>query len=158
MYFEAESGYSSTGTGGRRVVKGARSAVDEVLAGGGEMGALMRSIDWTRTHLGPVEGWPQSLRSVLSLLLTSPSPVFLWWGREFIQFYNDAYRPIMGGLHPQGMGQRGPECWGEAWNIVYPLIEAAMERGEASSIVDGCSMLTRGRCTWKPTYPAGGPE
>ncbi|WNG51617.1 hypothetical protein F0U60_51465 [Archangium minus] len=44
----------------------------------------MRSIDWSQTPLGPVEGWPQSLRSLLSLLLTSPSPVFLWWGREFL--------------------------------------------------------------------------
>ncbi len=124
-------------------MKGVEGTVEEVLAGGGGMGALMRSIDWTRTPLGAVEGWPQSLRSLLSLLLTSPSPVFLWWGREFIQFYNDAYRPIMGGLHPQGLGQRGPECWGEAWKIVYPLVEAAMERGEASSIADGMLPLVR---------------
>jgi len=131
------------GTGGVHFVKGERGTRDDVLAGGGEMGALLRSIDWARTPLGPVEGWPQSLRSLLSLLLASPSPVFLWWGPEFIQFYNDAYRPIMGGLHPQGMGQRGPDCWGEAWKIVYPLVEAAMERGEASSILDGMLPLVR---------------
>ncbi|HZI07705.1 MAG TPA: GAF domain-containing protein, partial [Archangium sp.] len=124
-------------------MKGVRGTREEVLAGGGEMGALLRSIDWARTPLGPVEGWPQSLRSLLSLLLASPSPVFLWWGPEFIQFYNDAYRPIMGGLHPQGMGQRGPDCWGEAWRIVYPLVEAAMERGEPSSILDGMLPLVR---------------
>lgn len=124
-------------------MKGESGTRDEVLAGGGEMGALLRSIDWARTPVGPVGGWPQSLRSLLSLLLASPSPVFLWWGPEFIQFYNDAYRPIMGGLHPQGMGQRGPDCWGEAWKIVYPRVEAAMERGEASSILDGMLPLVR---------------
>nr|WP_211193786.1 ATP-binding protein [Pyxidicoccus fallax] len=107
------------------------------------MGALMRSVDWGTTPLGPVDRWPQSLRSVLSILLTSPSPLFLWWGPEFIQFYNDAYRPIMGGLHPRGLGQRGPECWGEAWKLVYPLVEAAMERGQPSSIAEGMLPLVR---------------
>jgi signal transduction histidine kinase len=116
----------------------------------------MRSIDWAGTPLGPIEVWPQSLRAVLSLLLMSPSPVFLWWGEHFIQFYNDAYRPIMGGLHPQGLGQRGPDCWGEAWKLVYPLVEAAMVRGEPSSIADGMLPLVRNgfveECYFNYTY------
>jgi len=129
---------------------------ERVFPGGGEMGALMRSIDWAGTPLGPTEAWPQSLRAVLSLLLASPSPAFLWWGAHFIQFYNDAYRPIMGGLHPQGMGQRGPDCWGEAWKLVYPLVEAAMVRGEPSSIADGMLPLVRNgfveECYFNYTY------
>src|SRR5689334_18327450 len=64
----------------------------DIFAGGGEMGALMRATDWTATPLGPTAHWPQSLRTVLNILLMSRSPIFLWWGPELIQFYNDAYR------------------------------------------------------------------
>ena len=58
--------------------------------------------------------------------------MFLWWGDDLIQFYNDAYRPSIGGdKHPKALGQKGHECWPEIWPIIFPQIDAVMTRGEA---------------------------
>ncbi|KYF68205.1 hypothetical protein BE11_43425, partial [Sorangium cellulosum] len=113
------------------------------LSGGGEMGALIRSIDWSRSALGPVEAWPQSLRTALSILLSSEHPMFLWWGRELIQFYNDGYRPILGSTkHPAAMGQAGRACWKEIWDVIEPMIEKVFSGG-ATYIRDGLLILDR---------------
>ncbi|WP_433926822.1 ATP-binding protein [Sorangium cellulosum] len=113
------------------------------LSGGGEMGALIRSIDWSRSALGPVEAWPQSLRTALSILLSSEHPMFLWWGRELIQFYNDGYRPILGSRkHPAAMGQAGRVCWKEIWDVIEPMIEKVFSGG-ATYIRDGLLILDR---------------
>jgi hypothetical protein len=69
---------------------------EDFLLGGGEMGALTRVYDWTKTPLGAPIGWPQSLKTAVRLLLTSQHPMFIWWGPELIQFFNDAYRQTMG--------------------------------------------------------------
>ena len=91
------------------------------------MGALMRIKDWTRSPLGPPEKWPQTLRTVLRLLLTSRHPMFIWWGPRLIQFYNDAYRQSIGPeRHPSALGQEGRECWDEIWPIIGPQIEQVM--------------------------------
>ena len=66
---------------------------DRVLAGGGQMGALMRAVDWSQTPVGPVSGWPQSLRTAVSILLESKFAMMIAWGPSFTHFYNDAYRP-----------------------------------------------------------------
>ena len=66
------------------------------LAGGGEMGARIRGFDWARTSLGSPDGWPQSLKTSVRLLLSSGHPMFIWWGPELLQFYNDAYAPLIG--------------------------------------------------------------
>ena len=104
------------------------------LAGGGEMGALTRAFDWTDTPLGAPTNWPQSLRSTVSLLLSSKFPMFLFWGPDLIQFYNDAYRPSLGndGKHPLALGQRGEDCWTEIWPVIKPLIDQVMTQGEAT--------------------------
>src|ERR1700676_45315 len=99
----------------------------DFLAGGGEMGALTRAYDWSRSPLGKPETWPQSLRTALRILLNSNHPMFIWWGPELIQFYNDAYRQTMGPeRHPSALGQRGRECWAEIWDIIGPQIEQGM--------------------------------
>ena len=67
--------------------------IPEFLSGGGEMGALMRAHDWSATPLGPPETWPQSLRTVIRILLTSRYQMWMGWGEELSFFYNDAYRP-----------------------------------------------------------------
>ena len=109
------------------------NATAEVLAGGGECGALLRQVDWAKTPLGPVETWPQSLRTVLSILLSSRQPMFMWWGPELVQFYNDAYRPSLGDdKHPSALGQRGEECWREIWPIIGPLVQGVMTEGRAT--------------------------
>jgi len=105
---------------------------DTVLAGGGEMGALMRALDWSKTPLGPVQSWPQSLRSVLSMLLPSKAQIILFWGPEFIVFYNDAYRPVFGAKHPHVLGLPGREAWSELWDsMLHDLLAGVVRTGEA---------------------------
>lgn len=95
------------------------------LEGGGELGRLTRGFDWSQTSAGAVEEWPQSLRTIVDVILHSEVPMFLWWGDDMIQFYNDAYRPSLGdnGKHPTALGQKGEECWPEIWPIISPLID-----------------------------------
>src|ERR1017187_5088764 len=104
------------------------------LAGGGEMGALTRAKDWSKTPVGNPEDWPQSLRTTLSILLNSKFPMFLWWGHELICFYNDAYRPSLGqhGKHPDILGQKAELAWPEVWGIIKPLIDHVRNTGEAT--------------------------
>ena len=105
----------------------------DFLAGGGEMGALTRAYDWSATPLGKPETWPQSLRTAVRILLNTNHPMFIWWGPELIQFYNDAYRQTMGPeRHPSALGQRGRECWEEIWPIIGPQIEQVMSGGGAT--------------------------
>ena len=105
----------------------------DFLAGGGEMGALTRAYDWSATPLGKPETWPQSLRTAVRILLNTNHPMFIWWGPELIQFYNDAYRQTMGPeRHPSALGQRGRECWDEIWPIIGPQIEQVMSGGGAT--------------------------
>src|SRR3954462_6729871 len=105
---------------------------DDALAGGGEMGALMRSMDWSRTPLGPVSGWPQSLRTTVSTCLDSRFPILIWWGPELVKIYNDAYRPMLGNKHPRSMGARGRDCWPEIWHIIGPMLDGVLREGKAT--------------------------
>lgn len=106
----------------------------DFLAKGGEMGALTRAKDWSKTPVGPVESWPQSLRTTLGILLNSKFPMFLFWGPDHICFYNDAYRPSLGndGKHPAILGQKGAEYWPEIWEFIKPLIDQVLVEGEAT--------------------------
>src|ERR1700756_1056668 len=105
----------------------------DFLAGGGEMGGLTRAHDWSATPLGRPETWPQSLRTAVRILLNTNHPMFIWWGEELIQFYNDAYRQTMGPeRHPSALGQRGRECWAEIWPVIGPQIEQVMSGGGAT--------------------------
>jgi len=115
------------------------SAAD-VLADGGEMGALMRSIAWAQTPLGPVDGWSQALRTTVGLLLRNRFPMLLWWGPQFVQLYNDAYRPIPGVKHPRSMGQAAAECWSEIWQVIGPMVEGPY-RGAPATWSDDLELL-----------------
>ncbi|WP_375759515.1 ATP-binding protein [Corallococcus exercitus] len=108
-------------------------AAREVLAGGGEMGALMRSTDWSKTPLGPVSSWPQSLRTIASTVLHSGFPMMLFWGPEAVKLYNDAYQPLLGGKHPFAMGRPGREVWAEIWDEIGPWVERV--RREARTLM-----------------------
>ena len=93
------------------------------LAGGGEMGALIRAYDWGSSILGEPEQWPQSLKTTVRLLLSTGHPMFIWWGTDLIQFYNDAYRRSIGPeRHPSALGQNGRECWAEIWPVIGPQV------------------------------------
>lgn len=99
-----------------------------------EMGNLIRAKDWSKTPVGAIDSWPQSLRTTLSIILNSKFPMFLWWGPELICFYNDAYRPSLGndGKHPHILGMRAEEAWPEIWTIIKPLIDQVLSGGGAT--------------------------
>lgn len=101
-----------------------------MFAGTGEMSALIRDFNWRATPLGPIGQWSHSLKTTVAMLLHSRHPMFLWWGPDLIQIYNDAYVPSFGiGKHPAALGQRGKECWPEIWHIIGSQIEDVMQRG-----------------------------
>ena len=98
----------------------------------GEMADLTRRLDWSATPVGPVEDWPETLLVTVNTLLASRQPMFLWWGSDLTQFYNDAYRPSLGAdKHPSALGQSGPACWPEIWPVIGPQIESVLSRGES---------------------------
>lgn len=87
----------------------------------------MRSIDWSNTPVGPVDSWPQSLRTAVSILMESRFPMYIAWGAEYTQFYNDGYRPILGSTkHPAAMGLRASETFAESWHIIGPMFDGVM--------------------------------
>ena len=96
----------------------------------GEVAALMRRHDWSLSPLGPLQGWPQSLRSVVSLLLRSKFPMFVAWGPSLGFLYNDSYAEILGTKHPAAIGRPFEEIWSEIWDDVGPLAKRALA-GEA---------------------------
>jgi PAS domain S-box-containing protein len=101
------------------------------------MADLVRAFDWSATPLGPIESWSDSLLTTVNLLLASRHPLFLWWGDDLIQFYNDAFRPSLGrGKHPAALGQRGQDCWREIWASIGPRIRSVLDGGESTWNVD----------------------
>lgn len=83
------------------------------LKDGGETGALIAGYDWTATPLGPIASWPQSLRTATAILLRSPVPIVMLWGKEGVMLYNDAYSVFAGGRHPQLLGSKVRDGWPE---------------------------------------------
>ncbi len=112
------------------------------LTGGGEVGELIREKDWSATPLGPIEEWPQSLRTAVSLCLSSTFPILIAWGPEDIQIYNDAYRPICGPKHPEAIGQNFKICWATALPVVGDAFDRA-HQGEGTYIRDQRMFLDR---------------
>ena len=98
----------------------------EWIVGGGEMGRLIRAMDWSPTPLGPIALWPQSLRTTVNLCLASDLPICIIWGPDLVQIYNDGYRVICGEKHPRSMGQNFPECWREAWPVIGAAHDSAL--------------------------------
>lgn len=110
----------------------ARNADVNLLLGGGEMGARMRELDWSKTSLGPTQQWPQSLKTAVRIMLTCRQPMFVWWGEELINLYNDPYKAIIGGKHPEALGQPASDVWREIWDQVGPRAESAMLKNEGT--------------------------
>jgi signal transduction histidine kinase/FixJ family two-component response regulator len=115
------------------------------LSGGGETGALMRSIDWSTTPLGPIQRWPQSLRTSLSICMSSRFPITLYWGPEFLMLYNDDLLPMVGAnKHPWAMGRPAFEVLPEIREIIEPLLRKVVDTGEAIWSEDLMLPLQRG--------------
>jgi signal transduction histidine kinase/DNA-binding response OmpR family regulator len=114
----------------------------DFLAGGGDMSELIRSKDWSRTPLGPIEQWPQSLRTTVSLCLASNFPINIIWGPEHTQIYNQGYRVVCGDVHPVALGQDYSVTWASAWPAIGEPFARAMA-GETSYIENQRMFLTR---------------
>jgi PAS domain S-box-containing protein len=116
----------------------------DFLGGGGEMGALMRAHNWAASSLGPTSLWPQSLRTVVRLMLNTGHPMYVWWGPEGACLYNDAYRKFIGPeRHPGSLGRPAREVWDEIWDIIGPQIEQVMSGGGATWHVNQLVPITR---------------
>jgi PAS domain S-box-containing protein len=113
------------------------------LVGGGEMGERIRADDWSRSSLGPIESWPQSLRSALSICLGSRFPIVLYWGAERTVLYNDAYAEILGKKHPWALGRPCREVWSEIWGVIAPMLDGVVASGEATWSDDQLLLLER---------------
>ncbi|HEY4215603.1 MAG TPA: ATP-binding protein [Gemmatimonadaceae bacterium] len=111
----------------------------------GEMARRCREFDWTRTPLGPVPTWSQSLRVSVAIVLASRHPMFLWWGPNLIQIFNDGYLPSFGGSGRDvaALGAKGREHWAEIWPVIGPEIESIMAGGTASWHEDQLVPITR---------------
>ncbi len=107
------------------------------------MGARVRALDWSKTPLGAISKWPQSLKTSVSTCLNSRFPVLIWWGPELVKIYNDAYRPLIGSKHPWALGCPGREVWPEIWNVIGPMLEQVTGRGEATVSEDLLLLLER---------------
>ncbi|MGR4065286.1 MAG: SpoIIE family protein phosphatase [Vulcanimicrobiaceae bacterium] len=96
------------------------------------MAEMVARKNWALTPLGTPDRWPVELRTILDVALASRFPMVFWWGPSLIQFYNDAYLPIIGDKHPAALGQTARECWGEIWEAIGPQITSIHEGGPAT--------------------------
>ena len=115
---------------------------DSLFAGSGEMAVRCRAFDWASTSLGPVDQWPQSLRTAAQLTLSSIFATIVLWGPELIQIYNEGYRPILGVKHPIGLGQPTHACWPEVRHINQPIYDRVFQ-GETLTFEDARYPLSR---------------
>ncbi|MBV8053559.1 MAG: response regulator [Acidobacteriaceae bacterium] len=115
----------------------------EWLRGGGEMGRLIAAKDWSHNALGPIEDWPQSLKTSVSICMASRFPIVMYWGPEYIVLYNDAYSAILGSKHPWALGQSCRECWAEIWDTIGPMLDSVVNSAEATWSDDFLLMLQR---------------
>ncbi|MEO7801621.1 MAG: PAS domain-containing protein [Ginsengibacter sp.] len=98
------------------------------LTGGGEMGELIRSFDWSKTSVGSPDTWPQTLRIAVRIMLDCPFGMYIAWGKEYIQLYNDGYRPILGATkHPHALGISTRQTFEEAWPTIGSMFEGVMQ-------------------------------
>lgn len=94
------------------------------------MASRIERFDWGGTPLGPRSGWPATLRLMVGIALKTRFPMLVFWGRDLVQVYNDAFVPILGARHPGALGQFARDCWPEIWNTIGPLLHEAFVNGE----------------------------
>ncbi len=106
---------------------------ETLFVGSSELAAMMRCVDWRETPLGPPDLWPQSIRAIIRMMLTSRYAMWMGWGPELTFFYNDAYaRMSLGAKHPWALGKPASEVWAEIWPDIGPRIEHVLATGEAT--------------------------
>jgi len=106
------------------------------LSGGGELGRLIAHFDWGTTSIGPIEDWPQVIRTTVALILRSPIPIVTLWGPKGVMIYNDAYAEFAGGRHPGILGTDVLDAWPEAADWNRQVMATSFHRGETLSVQD----------------------
>lgn len=119
------------------------SSGNRLFAGGGETGTILANINWADTPLGPVETWPQTLRTSVRICLSSRHAIIVWWGPDLVFFYNDAYAPTLGIKRPWAAGKPGREVWSEIWDTIGPMLEGVLRTGEPTWSDDQMLFLER---------------
>jgi PAS domain S-box-containing protein len=113
-----------------------QSGVDgsaENFTGGGELGSRIQEFDWSKTPLGPIASWPQSLKTTVRILTTSRYAMWMGWGKDITFLYNDSYaRMTLGKKHPWALGRRAQEVWTEIWSEIGPRIQRVFDSGEST--------------------------
>ena len=94
------------------------------------MAERLLAFDWSQTSLGPIATWPASLRAAVGICMNSRFPMFVWWGPELVNIYNDAYIPVLGQRHPVALGQGAREIWSDIWPVIGDDVRGVLERGE----------------------------
>jgi signal transduction histidine kinase len=117
-------------------------ATAEWLVGRSEIVELIRSKDWSQTQLGPIETWPESLQTTVSLCLASSFPINLAWGPGFVQIWNEGYSRVCGDKHPGELGSDYRECWASAWPAIGEAFETA-RAGETAYLENQPMFLDR---------------
>ncbi|RUT69219.1 PAS domain S-box protein [Flavobacterium cupreum] len=113
------------------------------LAGGGEMGEQIRATDWSKTPLGDPGNWPNSLQTMVTVMLHNPFGMYIAWGEKYTQLYNDAFRPILGtSKHPQALGISSEITFSEIWETISPMFDE-VRTGKAVSSPDFMVPLNR---------------
>jgi len=107
------------------------------------LGQRIREYDWASTSLGPVESWPQSLRTCVRIMLSSRQPIWIGWGKELIKLYNDPYIAIVGGKHPWALGQPASVVWREIWPDIGPMLQTVMEKDEGTYVESQLLIMER---------------
>ncbi len=106
---------------------------DSLFVGTSELAALMRRTDWARTSMGPIDQWPQSVRAIVRMMLTSRYAMWMAWGPDLTFFCNAAYRrDTLGSKYPWALGRPASEVWQEIWPDIGPRIESVLATGEAT--------------------------
>jgi PAS domain S-box-containing protein len=128
------------------------------------MAELIRTHDWSSTPLGPIEDWSESLLLSVNLMLSCAFPSLVFWGKELVQLYNDAFIPLLAERHPSGLGQTAQECWWDAWQIVGPNLKRVINEGDTvfheNTVVpilrDGRLQDIRWTYSYSPIFGTGG--
>ncbi len=102
------------------------------LSDGGEIAQLIEDKDWSKTALGPPNEWPQSLKTMTSVMLNNPFGMNIMWGKDLVQIYNHQYSLMIGpSKHPKAIGQKASETFAEIWDIIGPMLQKSLD-GEST--------------------------
>ena len=107
------------------------------------MGRRIREYDWSVTSLGPISTWPQSLRTCIRIMLTSQQPIWIGWGNELINLYNDPYRAILAGKHPRALGVPAAVVWQDIWRQIGPMLNHVTSENEGTYVESQMLIMER---------------